>query len=215
MTTDNNTKLSAPLAASSVKGLAGFTLIELLVVIAIIAILAGLLLTATGGASVDKMRSRIKTQLNEITTVIDEYHSNKGFYPPSLTNATHRPTLYYELVGTVFEGGSYRTLDGKERVSFNDAQTYFGAGFNGFVNSGKKADDARNFYPALRADSYDEPEDIPPGSDIELLSVPVKTDSGKVLTWNYNSKTPTNNVGRYDLWVEWTLKGKTEIIGNW
>ena len=34
------------------------------------------------------------------------------------------------------------------------------------------------------------------------------------LIWRYDSQNPTNNPGKYDLWVEWRQKDKVEVIGN-
>jgi hypothetical protein len=33
--------------------------------------------------------------------------------------------------------------------------------------------------------------------------------------WRYNSSNPTNNPGSYDLWVQLSISGKTNLICNW
>jgi hypothetical protein len=33
--------------------------------------------------------------------------------------------------------------------------------------------------------------------------------------WRYNSSNPTNNPGSYDLWVQLSIAGKTNLICNW
>jgi hypothetical protein len=33
--------------------------------------------------------------------------------------------------------------------------------------------------------------------------------------WRYNSSSPTNNPGSYDLWVQLSIGGKTNLICNW
>ena len=33
--------------------------------------------------------------------------------------------------------------------------------------------------------------------------------------WRYNSSNPTNNPGAYDLWVQLSISGKTNLICNW
>ena len=66
---------------------AGFTLLELIIVIAILAMLAGVLVEATG-ASVDaqKMRAAPK-ELDEIGKSLDAYYYDHGAFPASLIAA--------------------------------------------------------------------------------------------------------------------------------
>ena len=196
-----------------------FSLIELLVVMAVIAILAGMLLTTGGAASRDKARARLKASVNELVTVIDEYHASRGVYPFTGTKPTSidRPTLYYELVGTSFDKASstYTTLDGRQKISLNDVKNFFQT--EGFANSGLKSEDAKNFYVNVGKDSYADHPDAPSADQgLGVLIAPVKSFDGRTfMVWKYNSRNPTNNPGRYDLWVEWQSdKGKTEIIGN-
>jgi hypothetical protein len=33
--------------------------------------------------------------------------------------------------------------------------------------------------------------------------------------WRYNSSNPTNNPGSYDLWMQLSISGKTNLICNW
>ena len=33
--------------------------------------------------------------------------------------------------------------------------------------------------------------------------------------WRYNSSNPTNNPGAYDLWIQLSISGKTNLICNW
>jgi hypothetical protein len=33
--------------------------------------------------------------------------------------------------------------------------------------------------------------------------------------WRYNSSSPTNNPGSYDLWIQLAFGGKTNLICNW
>lgn len=200
----------------------GFSLLELLVVLAIIAIIAGMLMVAFGPASREKQLARIKSSREEVITAIEEYHAKRGFYPPTPADAQGRPILdksilYFELVGTRFDDADkkYHSLDGKEHVALGDLKTVFGVDV-AFSNSGRRADDSQNFYRNLRNDGRsDHPDALKSGVDFEVLSVPVKSGNNPVLLWKYNSLNPTNNPGRYDLWVEWDQIKKTEIIGNW
>jgi len=211
-------RMNSVRSEQALRPVGAFTLIELLAVIAVIAILAGLLLNVTGGASREKNKARIKSALSELTTVIDDYHAKMGFYPPTGTgpDALDRPVLYYELVGTMFEGSTYSTLDGREKLDVANAKRFFAV--DGFANSGPKQRPGKNIHPGLRKDGYIE-HPAAAGQDIEALVVPVKGEdsAGNIqsfLIWKYNSRNPTNNPGRYDLWVEWRLGKREEIIGN-
>ena len=199
----------------------GFTLIELLVVIAIIAILAGLLLSGVVAGGAAKYKARLQSQLAEIETSINEYYAKKGSYPPSNPKNVVTPTLYYELVGTVFDGkDTYLPLDNSAvksaanpGVPVKDAQAYFK--IEGFQNSGRAKGESENFYTQLGAKNHSDGPSAPSG--IQLLSAPIKNDDPadpQHVIWRYNSHSPTNNPGKYDLWVEWIHQGKTEIIGN-
>jgi hypothetical protein len=33
--------------------------------------------------------------------------------------------------------------------------------------------------------------------------------------WRYNSSSPTNNPGAYDLWIQLVINGKTNLVCNW
>jgi type II secretory pathway pseudopilin PulG len=57
--------------------------VELLVVIAIIAILAGLLLVAVQRARVAAFNARITTEMNQLTTALEDYNNTAGSYPPN------------------------------------------------------------------------------------------------------------------------------------
>ena len=40
-------------------------------------------------------------------------------------------------------------------------------------------------------------------------------DAVGINPWRYNSSNPTNNPGAYDLWVQLSISGKTNLICNW
>jgi len=85
---------SSPLPAprSLLRKAGGFTLVELLVVIAIIAILAGLTLAAMGGIQKKNLRSRAMAEVQALSSAIEIYRLEMGFYPTS-------NNLYTELTG--------------------------------------------------------------------------------------------------------------------
>ena len=60
----------------------GFTLIELLVVIAVIGILASVILASLNSARVKARDARRKSDIKQISTAIEMYYNDHGFYPP-------------------------------------------------------------------------------------------------------------------------------------
>lgn len=198
-----------------------FTLIELLVVIAIIAIVAGLIVNLAGRAATSRKLARVRAELAGIETAIDSYKAKKGFYPPSngKTNNVVTNQLFYELTGTIFNNGDFKTINGDETIAASDVNNYFNV--DGFANSATadNKSEAKNFFPGLRPSQYAELKSNP---DVELLVVPVEgpddiaLSSGKKINpWRYNSAQPTHNPDSYDLWAEIVVAGKTNIIGNW
>ncbi len=61
-----------------------FTLIELLIVIAIIAILAGIIITATTGATKKARDSKRVADIQMLQTALVQYEADNGKYPSSL-----------------------------------------------------------------------------------------------------------------------------------
>src|SRR5580765_111185 len=83
-----------------------FTLIELLVVIAIIGLLAALLMNLLPRANDMKVRTRVKAELAQVEMAIEHYKEKRGYYPPDHPSNPGTNSLYYELVGTTFDGNN-------------------------------------------------------------------------------------------------------------
>lgn len=62
----------------------GFTLLELIIVIAVIGILATIAMPALKDVPRKAAESVLKTDLRIFRDVIDQYHGDKGHYPPTL-----------------------------------------------------------------------------------------------------------------------------------
>jgi prepilin-type N-terminal cleavage/methylation domain-containing protein len=213
-----------------------FTLIELLVVIAIMAVLAALIIPITGAVTRHKLRSRTRAELRSIETAIVDYKTKKGFYPPDNPNsAIFLNQLYYELSGTVLSNGVFTTLDGD--ASVNAAQQLPGdfglrSQISGFMNTMKGAGDEgmsaqkyiRDLKPAQVATLASgikllvgsvgwEPnwpwQPIPPGP------APLGALKAGVNPFRYVSTNPTNNPGKFDLWIDILVQGKTNRVCNW
>jgi len=198
-----------------------FTLIELLVVIAIIGILAALVLSGTAYASKRAKIDRIRTELRELETAIENYKAKLGFYPPDNSNSPSDPAqapLYYELVG-VYElgGGSFRTADDRETITGANINSFF---FNsvptaqGFANTSPTKSEAleRSFLPGLAPKKMLEISATP---DIEVLRPSVNGSGGMIPRWHYVSANPVHNPKSYDLWADIVIGSETNRIANW
>jgi prepilin-type N-terminal cleavage/methylation domain-containing protein len=189
----------------------GFTLIELLVVISIIAVLAGLIAGLAPKIFDARNRNRVIAEREAIVTMIESYHAKMGSYPPSNTTpgGEKRPQLYYELTGTVTEGGNFKALDASV---LTPAQILSAFGVMGFLNTGPTRAEVQNFYPSM-PNSMSKTDGTPP---LRFLVVPVKGPEGTYNTWRYDAHSDDrHNTESFDLWAEIILGGKTNTIDNW
>ena len=211
-----------------------FTLIELLVVIAIMAALAALLLPVVGAVKKHQYIFSAQAEMAKLETAIDRYKATYGFYPPdnrqSTTNAMINQ-LYYELVGTTnadLNNPSYQPLDGRGlTLPASDVQSGFGVG--GIMNCSKPGGGeditvAKNFLPDLKPNQIGVVTNYsvtPVGVTVLLCAVggPDNTyqpmNAPGVNPWRYISSNPINNPGSYDLWIQLSIAGKTNLICNW
>jgi prepilin-type N-terminal cleavage/methylation domain-containing protein len=209
-----------------------FTLIELLVVIGIIAVLASLLLPVAGAVKRKAMIQTTQAQLAQLETAIERYKSAYGFYPPdSPQNSNLINQLYYELVGTTNVAGAngtplYQSLDNAS-VPLAGGQVNSAFGVSGFMNCSKSGTDesskpATDFLPDLRPNQMVQNytnNNVPltllvasaGGPDLAYKPLGVQDMN----PWRYNSSSPANNPGSYDLWMQLDISGTTNLICNW
>jgi len=211
-----------------------FTLIELLLVISIIAIIAAFTVPVISSIKRLAYVNKTKAEMAQIETAIERYKAAYGFYPPD--NPGHMLTnqLYYELVGTMNTNTVlYTTLDGRSQINAGQLNTLFGSTkVNGFLNctksgAGEDTPVAKTFLPDLKAaqiGSYTNPpaNKFSVGVDLLIASVGGPYQSYQPLKyvgmnpWRYNSSSPANNPGSYDLYVQLVIKpGQTNLICNW
>jgi len=213
-----------------------FTLVELLIVMGIIALLAAMIFPATKSIRERATRKKVRTELQQLQTIIESYKAKLGFYPPDNPGRPELNQLYFELVGTTRTDGAtgtdYRTLDGSIVLSTNQVATAFGSGVAGFVNcsrgEGDDAVPAVDFLTGLKPGQF--VEGTVNGVVIKILTTSVRlpgnqpwplrgfvpTDSGaRPNPWRYNSSNPTNNPGSFDLWLDVSIGGKINRINNW
>ena len=215
-----------------------FTLIELLVVISIIGVLAALVLPLSGVATTKMRISRVKAELNQYVTAIENYKAEVGFYPPDneelrkvttdtflySSNAAFNP-LYYELTGALFTNNMFRSVAEQEETPPAALNKTFNV--NGVQNSARNKHDLPYKGFSIKASQHSELDEAAysTGGDVEVLSVPVpgpfelKGDKNrKINPWFYDSSTTNrHNKATYDLWAEIIIgrSKETLIIGNW
>jgi prepilin-type N-terminal cleavage/methylation domain-containing protein len=216
---------------------AAFTLIELLIVIAIMGILAGLIFPVTGAVKRRQYINHTQAEMAQLETAIDRYKAAYGFYPPSPTTpptagnpSSYANQLYFELVGTTYNTSNsvYTTLDGSAQMSASQFINAFGPGVGGFMNctksaGGEDSSAARNFLPELRPNQMATITNSPPTFTNMVLVASVggpdaayqPLGAQDLNPWRYNSSSPTNNPGSYDLWVQLSIGGKKNLICNW
>jgi prepilin-type N-terminal cleavage/methylation domain-containing protein len=204
-----------------------FTLVELLVVIAVIAIIAAFLVPLGASVTRHAIINRAQAEMAQLETAIDRYHAAYGFYPPDNPGNSLTNQLYYELEGTVYDPTNllFATLDGGMKIKSVDVTNAFGIG--GFMNctkpgAGEEAHAAQTFLPDLKPNQTATVNAN--GASITNLvtavggPLPAYQPMGVpgVNPWRYNSSSPTNNPGAYDLWVQIVIKpGQTNLICNW
>ena len=205
----------------------GFTLVEMLVVISIIATLAAM--TAVAAKTITEKRTikLVEAQMRQIESAVVDYKTKLGFYPPDNGNQgnatwTALSPLFYELTGTVtvprggIPTGDYSSVLGNDTITAGALQGVFGR--KGLANSSEQT--RKNFFPSMLPFHFKE---VTVGlENVKLLVVPAKgreSFSGpadkEINPWRYNSSSPTNNTGSFDLWAELKFQNRTVIVGNW
>jgi prepilin-type N-terminal cleavage/methylation domain-containing protein len=219
-----------------------FTLIELLTVIAIMGVLAALILPVMHAVKIHQYIYNTQAEMAQLETAIDRYKAAYGFYPPSPippptagNQSSLVNQLYYELVGTVYNPTNtppvYTTLDGSASIDAGQVSTAF-SGIGGFMNctkpgAGEDAAAARNFLPDLKPKQFWPQPGYTNNGAKEGVNLLIGSVGGPYVQyqplnqqdlnpWRYNSSSPTNNPGSYDLWIQLVFApGQTNLICNW
>src|SRR5688572_19932039 len=108
-------------ASTQIRRRRAFTLLELLVVIALIGLLASMVVGVSGMASRRMREARVKAELNQIVTAIEDYRGDKGSYPPDNAKGgvdwdPRLTPLYYELTGAVFTNNTFIGVNQMETI---------------------------------------------------------------------------------------------------
>lgn len=233
----SESRLRPGLAGGDARSSAAFSLIELLTVIAIIGFLMAMGIGLTAVASRKSKESRIRAELNNLVTAIEDYRATFGQYPPDNNRGgtNYRPalnSLYYELVGVVVtnQGFSNRSVADTRWFSHIHASNAFGV--VGFRNSAEPPQRPKGFLQDVKSSQYREMSFKVGDPPLRVLTpgidVPVKAKNNifgsamdndavakRVNPWRYVSTRPTNNPATFDLWADVVLGTKTIRIGNW
>jgi prepilin-type N-terminal cleavage/methylation domain-containing protein len=210
----------------------GFTLIELLVVISIIALLASFTIPVMKQLKRREYINKTQAEMAKLETAIDSYKATYGFYPPSNAGSPFFSPLYFELLGTTNNTttGTYQTLDGTASITVAALTTPPAPGplgVGGFINctkpgAGEDAVAAKNFLPDLNSQQIVFTNTNLPNYPNILLPLLVASVGGPDFykglpvtnPWRYVYP-GTNNPNSYDLWIELSIAGQTNLICNW
>jgi prepilin-type N-terminal cleavage/methylation domain-containing protein len=203
-----------------------FTLIELLVVISIIGILAGFAFGVLGSAKRNQYIKAAGAELQQIESALENYKAKYGSYPPGNAANPMLSQLYYELVGVTNVLGatpSFQTLDGSSSITAADYLAAFGVG--GVINcskgSGEDAAIAKIFLSGLKQNQFNTYV-TNNGVRTTMLITSAGGPDPNYQPLNAPGLNPfryvypgVNNPNSYDLWIDLSIKGKTNRISNW
>ena len=191
---------------------AAFSLIELLVVIAIIIVVAGLVVGLSTAATDRKNISRAQVERDRLVTLIENYKSKIGVFPPDHdnTNSPERNTLVYELAGAIRGSTYYTNIPVFGTISSIELAALV-PGATGIVNA---SDDPTEIKRVLRDLKPDQTASVVPNT--LSFVVPIDGPSGKPNPWKYLvGEHASHNKESFDLWVEIKVRGQIRTIGNW
>lgn len=209
---------------------------ETVVIVAAVAMLAGLgylayvfivakVLEARVNAALPKVCAAIRQQRGELLKAIGAYKAQFGVYPPDHV-LSRQPlvvdpvtnTLLYELVGTVYNPTNKMfQVAGLEAAEEKYVKEFFQC--DGFKNSAESADKVKRFLaiePVPARQLHDDPDVFAVGFQVPSEGVaPEVFWEFETSPWCYVSTAPTNNPGKFDLWIELKTKNQKLVIGNW
>jgi len=162
-----------------------------------------------------------------LETLIENYKTKLGFYPPSDPANPATNALYFELVGTTLSNATYFANDGIANLPEPSVVRAFGLSISGFMNcskggGGDESQGAVKFLRNLKAGQF---QIVTAGNGIlvpvlgSILEGPLllrnATTGSKINPWRYNSAAPVHNANSFDLWIDVNIGNKTYRICNW
>jgi prepilin-type N-terminal cleavage/methylation domain-containing protein len=196
-----------------------FSLIELLVVIAIIVVVAGLVVGLSAAASDRKNISRTQVERDRLVTLIENYKSRLGIYPPDNASNPGRNSLLYELAGATVDRSVANPLYQTRFGDILSSDIFSGFGTNGIINASEVN---ASTDPTERRPVHQVLKDLKPDQRAPVVSntlslvIPIDGPSGKPNPWQYLvGENARHNKDSFDLWVEIKVRGQMRTIGNW
>ena len=167
----------------------------------------------------------------QLETAIDSYKATYGSYPPGNPGSPYFSPLYFELLGTTNNttASTFQTLDGTASIPVAALTVPGPLGVGGFINctkpgAGEDAVAAKNFLADLSSKQivFNYTNNSYPAYPVTLLVASVGGPDPNYQPLNTSGVNPwryvypgTNNPSSYDLWVELSIAGTTNLICNW
>ena len=181
---------------------------------------------ARARAAVPRVLAGIRAERVLLEAAIEAYRAEFHFYPPDHV-VSRQPLvidavtnqLLYEVGGTVFDAPN-RIFAGPKSppLAARHLPAYFHIErFSNVVNTpaeprgflpaaGIFVANLTDKYPGLRTFGYAPlPEEVDTETSVAFTISP----------WRYVSTQPTNNPGKFDLWIEVSLNDRQIVVGNW
>jgi len=184
--------------------------------------IAGKVLQSKVRAGIPRVCEAIRDQRQSLVRAIESYRNHFGVYPfdnvitrqPLLVDAINNPLLY-ELAGVNYNPTNETISLGRlESAEAKYVKRFFHC--EGFKNY---ADKVNHFLPTENLpvrQLHDDPDVF-----VLAFNMPYEIVAPELIwefetsAWRYVSSSPTNNPGRFDLWIELKTKWQTITIGNW
>jgi hypothetical protein len=176
-------------------------------------------------AALPKVCAEVREERGKLVAAIEAYKARFGVYPPDHV-LSRQPlvvdpvtnTLLYELVGTIYNPTNKMfQVGGMEAAEEKYVKDFFQ--IEGFRNCGKTPDSITNFLriePVPARQLHDDPDVFAVGFQVPYEGIaPDVVWEFDASPWRYVSSSPTNNPGKFDLWIELKTKYQRVVIGNW
>ncbi|MBU6402438.1 MAG: hypothetical protein KGS61_19130 [Verrucomicrobia bacterium] len=167
----------------------------------------------------------IRAQRRQVEAALEAYQARFGFYPPDhvvrrqpLTVDPVRNPLVYELAGVLYNPTNKTfELEHLEPADAKYVLDFFQC--TGFKNCGQRPQEIRRLLalsPLPVRQLHDDPDVFVLAYQVPWEGLaPEVVEQFQVSPWRYVASGPTNNPGRYDLWLEVRTRRQSVIVGNW